>query len=179
MAFSELSAGDGGEGGPSAGEKCLKLQVTPSVGELMRPVSMTTNGFANEQKKLRGMNETIVNFEVKSFHVVWLLTTGDNILRIFTFYIELPQVPSARVDQSSLKTRVFEVANVAQVPSSDQEGSGEIQLKFAGRTTAGKNFVLITMKVCPNSLKASLTVNCEKIVVGSLLAKSIRQAIEN
>ena len=85
LTFSELSAGDGGEGGPSAGEKCLKLQVTPSVGELMRPVSMTTNGFANEQKKLRGMNETIVNFEVKSFHVVWLLTTGDNILRIFTF----------------------------------------------------------------------------------------------
>ena len=72
------------------------------------------------------------------------------------------------------------MANVAQVPiSSDQEGSGEILLKFAGRTTAGKNFVLITMKVCPNSLKASLIVNCEKIVVGSLLAKSIRQAIEN
>ena len=94
-------------------------------------------------------------------------------------WIELPQVPSARVDQSSLKTRVFEVANVAQVPSSDQEGSGGILLKFAGRTTAGKNFVLIAMKVCPNSLKASLTVNCEKIVVGSLLAKSIRQAIEN
>ena len=66
LTFSELSAGDGGEGGPSVGEKCLKLQVTPSVGELMRPVSMTTNGFANEQKKLRGMNETIVNFEVKS-----------------------------------------------------------------------------------------------------------------
>ena len=66
LLFSELSAGDGGEGGASAGEKCLKLQVTPSVGELLRPVSMTTNAFANEQKKLRGMNETIVNFEVKT-----------------------------------------------------------------------------------------------------------------
>ena len=77
LTFSELSAGDGGEGGPSAGEKCLKLQVTPSVGELMRPVSMTTNGFANEQKTLRGMNETIVNFEVKSSsHLVTILRSS-------------------------------------------------------------------------------------------------------
>jgi len=137
-------------------DKCLKVQVTPSVGELMRPVSMTANGFASEQKKLRGMNETLVTF----------------------------QVPSERADQSSLKSRIFETANVAQVPITEPDGDKDeeednLLLKFAGRTTAGKNFVLVTLKVGLSSLKATLTVNCEKIVVGSLLAKSLREAIEN
>ena len=99
----------------------------------------------------------------------------------YSFYSK--QVPSERADQSSLKSRIFETANVAQVPITEPDGDRDeedtLHLKFAGRTSAGKNFVLVTLKVGLLSLKATLTVNCEKIVVGCLLAKSLREAIEN
>ena len=44
----------------------IVFQVTPTVGELVRPVSMTENMFVSEQKSLRGMNETLISFQVLS-----------------------------------------------------------------------------------------------------------------
>ena len=89
---------------------------------------------------------------------------------------------SSRADETSLKSRIFKTANLAQVPVTitDQEGDEtSLTLRFAGRTTAAKHFVLVTLKLGLTTLKATLTVNCEKIVVGSILAKTIREAVEN
>ena len=53
-----------------------------------------------------------------------------------------------------------------------------IILKFAGRTVATKSLVLISLKYqCDSAEAAELTVNCEKMVIGGLLLKDIKQIV--
>ena len=77
--------------------------------------------------------------------------------------------PSAHADAESIKRRIYRATNVLQVPSDGR-------LKFAGRTLAGGCLVLVSVELANE--KAELTINCEKIVVGSMLAKEIKQRLE-
>ena len=99
--------------------------------------------------RLRGMNETCVKFDISS----------------------------ANADESSIKKKMYQVANVLQVPSINEESSQHLMLKFAGQTLANKSLVLITLKLSP-LCEADLSINCEKMVVGSMLAKEIKQHLQ-
>lgn len=67
--------------------------------------------------------------------------------------------------------RIFELANVAQIASSE---AGVYQ--FAGQTLNSKSLVLITAIVLESG-DIQITVNCEKIVVGSILLNDIKSAL--
>ncbi len=127
-----------------ANGRVFTVQLQPIVGELVRAMSVPESVFEQERAKLRGMNEVEVKFDI----------------------------PSAASDEATIKKRVYETANVMQVPSLE---SGS--LKFAGTTVANKSWVLMNLKHLEG--KATLTVNCEKIVIGSMLAKEIRQSLES
>ncbi|KAK3930683.1 AP-3 complex subunit beta-2 [Frankliniella fusca] len=72
-------------------------------------------------------------------------------------------------DTRVLCQRVYESANVSSIPSSDAK-----VLRFAAQTLASQSLVLITVKVSEQML--SLCVNCEKMVIGSMLCNEIKSA---
>uniref|UniRef100_A0A1Q3FFZ8 AP-3 complex subunit beta n=1 Tax=Culex tarsalis TaxID=7177 RepID=A0A1Q3FFZ8_CULTA len=116
------------------------------VGELIRSVIMSEAYFIAERAKLRGMTE----------HSCSLTLPAD-------------LSPQNR----SLHQRIFEVANVANIPSTD-----ESQLLFAGQTMSSKSLVLIVLQLKESS-GCTLTVNCDKMVVGSMLLNEIKAALKN
>jgi AP-3 complex subunit beta len=50
-------------------------------------------------------------------------------------------------------------------------------LKFAGQTLASKSLVLVQIKLGDTS-DAEIVINCEKIVIGSMLVKEIKKLLE-
>ena len=53
-----------------------------------------------------------------------------------------------------------------------------VVMKFAGRTVATKSLVLISIKYqCDEPTCAEIIINCEKMVVGGLLLKDIKEMI--
>ncbi len=123
------------------------MTINPTVGELVRAVQMPENAFNSEVGKLGGMNEASSSAEL----------------------------PSAASDEATVRRRVFEAANVIQVPSTE-EGEGAV-LKFSGQTLASKALVLVRIRL--EGTTAKLDINCEKIVVGSMLAKELKSKLES
>lgn len=76
-------------------------------------------------------------------------------------------------DGKALVQYVYEAANVMQVPNNNQESN---VLRFAGQTLSSKCLVLVAVQVLSNG-KASITVNCEKIIIGSMLIKELKEAL--
>jgi AP-3 complex subunit beta len=130
--------------------RAFSIQFQAPVGELIRAVSMPAASFDQERSKLRGMNEVGVSFSL----------------------------PDTCADEAGIKKKIYEVANVLQVPNiavvESEAGGGS--LNFAGQTTAAKCLVLVTLKIKEKA--AELTINCEKIVIGSMLAKELKTAFE-
>ncbi|KAL9698815.1 hypothetical protein quinque_002256 [Culex quinquefasciatus] len=116
------------------------------VGELIRSVIMSEAFFIAERAKLRGMTEHSCN-----------LTLAADLS---------PQ-------NRSLHQRIFEVANVANIPSTDEN-----QWLFAAQTMSSKSLVLIVLQLKASS-EYTLTVNCDKMVVGSMLLNEIKAAIKD
>ena len=53
-----------------------------------------------------------------------------------------------------------------------------VVLKFAGKAVAAKSLVLISIKCqCDEPTHAEIIVNCEKMVVGGLLLKDLKEII--
>ncbi|CAO1380370.1 unnamed protein product [Diamesa hyperborea] len=78
-------------------------------------------------------------------------------------------------DKRSLQSRIQEVANVASTPTMDATNL----LLFAGQTMNSKSLVLITIQLEEeNCQSATLTTNCEKLVVSSILMNEIKDAIK-
>jgi AP-3 complex subunit beta len=75
-------------------------------------------------------------------------------------------------EKKNLQVKLFEVANVGAISHGDDENI----LLFAGQTMSSKSLVLIT--IVKNEEAATITVNCEKVVVGSILINEIRDAIK-
>ena len=72
----------------------------------------------------------------------------------------------------SICQSVITVANVIQVPSSEAD-----MFYFAAKTVAYQTDTLVTIQLTTD--KASITVNCEKMVIGSMLLKNIKTALSN
>lgn len=123
-----------------------KATLKPPVGELMRSVSMSELVFLEERAKLRGMNE------------------------------HSAQLQLADTDKRSLQKRIFEYANVAAIPTSDQTH----RLNFAGQTYSSKSVVLLTIDFTDESSSSvCLNVACEKMVIGSMLLTELRAFLLN
>lgn len=75
-------------------------------------------------------------------------------------------------DVGCLQQRIYETANVKSILSGEEN-----VLNFAGQTMSSKSLVLIT--VLMNDVQATVTVNCDKIVVGSMLLNEIKVAFKN
>ncbi|KAM3870437.1 AP-3 complex subunit beta-2 isoform 2-T2 [Diretmus argenteus] len=131
------------------------VSIQPPVGELMMPVFMTENEFKKEQGQLMGMNE-----------ITEKLTLGDKYQ-----------------NEHAIVQRVTAAANLSRVPcGSDKECSPPVPPpdlpvhRFAGRTVTSGSLVLATVATKEEGA-AQLTVNCEKMVIGTMLVKDILQAL--
>lgn len=123
-----------------------KVSIKPSVGELMRSVTLPEVMFKEERNKLRGMTESNCKVSLRA---------------------EL-------CNKRQLQMKIYEVANVASITHGD---SADLLL-FAGQTLSSKSLVLISIALEDDSRMASVTVNCEKLVVGSILLNEIKDSIK-
>lgn len=82
------------------------------------------------------------------------------------------KLKSELIERKCLQAKIFEVANVAAINHSEEDNT----LFFAGQTMNSKSLVLITVVTSDDA--ATITVNCEKVVVGSILINEIRDAIK-
>ncbi|XP_051545153.1 AP-3 complex subunit beta-2-like isoform X2 [Myxocyprinus asiaticus] len=131
------------------------VSIQPPVGELMMPAFLTENDFKKEQGKLMGMNE-----------ISEKLTLGEKC-----------------VNEHIIVERVTATANLSRVPcGSDNECSTPPPLpsspvyRFAGKTVSSGSLVLVTVANKEGG-GSQLTVNCEKMVIGTMLVKDILQAL--
>lgn len=124
-----------------------KVTLKAPVGELIRSVTLPESLFHTERSKLRGMTEHSSSF---------------------------PLNPSLAAQNRSLHQRIFEVANVANVPCSETD-----KILFAAQTMSSESLVLIVVQTKNGGSDCSLTVNCDKMVVGSMLLNEIKAAIKN
>ncbi|XP_073328516.1 AP-3 complex subunit beta-2 [Pagrus major] len=131
------------------------VSIQPPVGELMRPVFLTENEFKKEQGQLMGMNEITekLTLDVKCRN------------------------------EHTIVQRVTTAANLSRVPcGSDKECSPPVPppdhpvYRFAGRTVSSSSLVLVTVATKEEGA-AQLTVNCEKMVIGTMLVKDILLAL--
>ncbi|XP_058501359.1 AP-3 complex subunit beta-2 isoform X6 [Solea solea] len=133
------------------------VSIQPPVGELMRPIFLTENEFKKEQGQLMGMNEITerLTLDVKCRN------------------------------EHTIVQRVTTAANLSRVPcGSDKECSPPVPPpppdhpvhRFAGRTVTSSSLVLVTVATKAEGA-AQLTVNCEKMVIGTMLVKDILQAL--
>lgn len=121
------------------GRTC-RVQLRPPVGELIRAVSMPEQLFIVEHGKLKGMTEHSSVFS-------------------------LPPIVN---DPKVITQRIYEVANVASVPSTEPG-----VLRFAGQTLSSKSLVLVVIKMLQET-NINLIVSCEKIVIGSMLLNEVK-----
>lgn len=77
-------------------------------------------------------------------------------------------------DRRAFQKRVFEVVNVASINHNDSPDL----LFFAGQTMNSKSLVLITVLFKEENTKVVLTVNCEKMVLGSIMMNEIKDSIK-
>ncbi|XP_077567335.1 AP-3 complex subunit beta-2 isoform X6 [Stigmatopora nigra] len=137
------------------------VSIQPPVGELMKPVFMTENEFKKEQGQLMGMNEITEKL------------TLDAMCR----------------DEHAIVQRVTAAANLSRVPcGSDKECSPPLPLplplsplpvptyRFAGRTASGGSLVLVSVTTKDDG-SAHLTLNCDKMLIGTMLVKDVLLAL--
>ncbi|XP_055539020.1 AP-3 complex subunit beta-1 [Wyeomyia smithii] len=74
--------------------------------------------------------------------------------------------------KSLLQQRIYEVTNVAHIQCSEKN-----RMYFAGQTMSSKSIVLIMLLV-EESGACTLTVNCDKMVIGSILLNEIKSMIK-
>lgn len=124
-----------------------RVQLRPTVGDLVRSVRMSGSVFAEERAKLRGMNE-------------------------HSAPVQLPE----SLDRRALAQRVYEYANVALVAAEPAEPP---TLCFAGQTLASGSLVLIVIGLAPagGDGRATLSVSCEKMVIGSMALTELRACL--
>ena len=73
-------------------------------------------------------------------------------------------------DGQTVCTTVYKVANMIQV-----SGSNPDSFMFAAKTVASQTDVLLTIELTDKNAK--VIVNCEKMVIGSMLVKNIKTAL--
>ncbi|XP_051545154.1 AP-3 complex subunit beta-2-like isoform X3 [Myxocyprinus asiaticus] len=124
------------------------VSIQPPVGELMMPAFLTENDFKKEQESL--LNGKLMGMN----EISEKLTLGEKC-----------------VNEHIIVERVTATANLSRVPcGSDNE------CRFAGKTVSSGSLVLVTVANKEGG-GSQLTVNCEKMVIGTMLVKDILQAL--
>uniref|UniRef100_A0A1B6JXG2 Uncharacterized protein n=4 Tax=Homalodisca TaxID=139475 RepID=A0A1B6JXG2_9HEMI len=77
-------------------------------------------------------------------------------------------------DTAAVCQRVLQAANVGSIVTVEPG-----ILRFAGQTLASKSLVLVTCKTIEDSKSVEVTVNCEKMVIGSMLLNAIKKSLLN
>lgn len=85
--------------------------------------------------------------------------------------IKLPA--SLTSDIRVLQQRIYEIANFASFASDDEN-----IINFIGQTMTSKSLVLLSIEV-RNHTEATIIVNCEKMVVGSMVLNEIKAIFQN
>lgn len=138
-----------------------RISLKPPVGELVRSVQISIDYFKEERTKLRGMNEHQSRLTLKK--------------------------PHSEQFKHLLKQKVFECINVANIPTESNSSSSTSTatsdvLYFVGQTMSSKSLVLITLEwdheENPGEEQLLLTVNCEKMVVGSMVLNELRNTFQ-
>lgn len=81
------------------------------------------------------------------------------------------ELPESSRDAQDICNTVYGVCNVAQVPSSQAN-----VYTFAGRTISSGSDALVSVAMASES-KAKVTVNCDKMVIGSMLLKDLKSEL--
>ncbi|XP_052812976.1 AP-3 complex subunit beta-2-like [Mya arenaria] len=126
-------------------DKKFNVSITAPVGELMQPYNIHEKEFLKEQGKLSGMQENSTKVKI----------VEEN------------------ANMKSIVTSVLKVANVLQVPSTEENA-----FRFAAQTLATHTPVLVTIATKEGG-DSKLTTNCEKMVIGAMLMKDIKKALES
>ena len=79
-------------------------------------------------------------------------------------------IPEDNNNAQDICNRVYEVANVVQVPSAEDS-----VYRFSSKTVSTGADTLVTLKV--SNGKAQITVNCERMVIGSMLVKDLKTTL--
>ncbi|POI27422.1 hypothetical protein CIB84_008828 [Bambusicola thoracicus] len=141
------------------------VSIQPPVGELMAPVFMSENEFRKEQGKLTGMSEITEKLTLpekcRSDHaIVQQVTSAANVGR----------VPCGADNEYRGRDRV------TVQDSAHPDASCLLADRFAAKTVTSGSLVLITLE-WREGAAAQLTVNSEKMVIGTMLVKDIIQAL--
>lgn len=83
------------------------------------------------------------------------------------------ELSSGHSDEKAVIQYVYETANVAQVQNNEVDCK---IIRFSGQTPASKCLVLVSIQVLTNG-KATITVNCEKMIIGSMFFKELKEAL--
>ncbi|KAG8197187.1 hypothetical protein JTE90_011345 [Oedothorax gibbosus] len=83
------------------------------------------------------------------------------------------ELSSGHSDDKAIVQYVYQASNVAQVQNNDSECP---IIRFSGQTPASKCLVLISIHTLSNG-KATVTVNCEKMIIGSMFFKELKEAL--
>ncbi|XP_023227942.1 AP-3 complex subunit beta-1-like isoform X1 [Centruroides sculpturatus] len=82
-------------------------------------------------------------------------------------------VLSDKNDPKSIINTIYETANVKEVYEKEEQSG---VYRFAAQTLVSHSPVLITVQVL-NDGKANITVNCEKMIIGSMLLKELKESL--
>ena len=86
-------------------------------------------------------------------------------------------ISADQVSEDQLSSKVKEAAAVTYIGATPI-AEGASTYRFAGRTISGGTHVLVTVKVPAGGKDSSITVNCEKMAISSMLVKEIKQALQ-
>ncbi|XP_035780823.1 AP-3 complex subunit beta-2-like [Anopheles albimanus] len=134
-----------------SGSGTSQVTLKAPVGEMVRSIAISEATFDAERSKLRGMTEHSCSLELNE---------------------------SLSPTDKSLQKAVFEASNVASVALS---GTEDGRYLFAGQTMSSKSLVLIVLERKNGTAGAAdylLTVNCEKLVVGSMLMNELKAVLK-
>ncbi len=86
-------------------------------------------------------------------------------------------IPANLTSEEVVCSKVKEAAAVTYIGvTSTPEGASTY--RFAARTISGGTHVLVTVKVPADGQGSSITVNCEKMAISSMLVKEIKQVLQ-
>lgn len=86
-------------------------------------------------------------------------------------------IPADAVSEEKVCSKLKEAAAVSYI-GSEHLPDGDSIYRFAGRTISGGTCVLLTVNVKASGKDCSVTVNCEKMSISSMLVKEIKQALQ-
>lgn len=125
------------------------VSIKAPVGELLQGCPMSEADFLAKQGKLRGLNENSGKLDI----------------------------PADAASEEKVCSKLKEAAAVSYI-GSEHLPDNDSNYRFAGRTISGGTYVLVTVNVKASGKDCSITVNCEKMAISSMLVKEIKLALQ-